>query len=239
MSGNSTEEKVDYLQVDKPIPGQSFVCLSFVSPENTLKNKDVFFLHNFLKSLSKKYDLDENKLTEEYDNYVYSNKDNLEKLFHEKNNFQTTVRGVKVRGTYDSYREAEVRAKVLQRIDKSHHVFVGQVGYWLPWDPNADQVENQEYLESELNSLVKNYKENQDKKDIFYQEEVEKKVQSANEESKKQKEKNSENDGGEGEGEGETEVQGQNDSQELLDKLSNETGHSDMKKEFEEYKKKE
>ena len=76
----------------------------------------------------------------------------------------------------------------MQRIDKSHHVFVGQVGYWLPWDPNADQVENQEYMESELNSLVKNYKENQDKKDIFYQEEVEKKVQSANEESKKQKE---------------------------------------------------
>ena len=27
------EEKIDYLEVDDPIPGQNYVCLSFVSPE--------------------------------------------------------------------------------------------------------------------------------------------------------------------------------------------------------------
>ena len=29
------EEKIDYLDVDDPIPGQNWVCLSFVSPEIT------------------------------------------------------------------------------------------------------------------------------------------------------------------------------------------------------------
>jgi hypothetical protein len=29
-----TEE--DFLEVDKPVPGQNFVCLSFVSPEKTI-----------------------------------------------------------------------------------------------------------------------------------------------------------------------------------------------------------
>ena len=32
----------DYLEVDSPIPGQNFVCLSFISPEHVLKNKDRF-----------------------------------------------------------------------------------------------------------------------------------------------------------------------------------------------------
>ena len=36
---------------------------------------------------------------------------------------------------------------MLQRRDSNFNVFVGQVGYWLPWDPQAHQIENQEYLE--------------------------------------------------------------------------------------------
>ena len=34
-----TEEKVDYLEVDDPIPGQNFVCLSFLSPEKLIQEK--------------------------------------------------------------------------------------------------------------------------------------------------------------------------------------------------------
>jgi hypothetical protein len=41
---------------------------------------------------------------------------------------------LKVRGVYDTLREAQVRAKVLQRRDPNFNVFLGQVGYWLPWD---------------------------------------------------------------------------------------------------------
>lgn len=137
MSNNirdNNEKEEDFLSVDTPIPGQNFACLSFVSPEKELANKDTFMLHQFLKSKSKELQISEEQLVEEYKDYLYNNQTKLEKEFYEREDFQTTMRGVKVRGTYDTYREAQVRAKLLQRKDKNFHVFVGQVGYWLPWD---------------------------------------------------------------------------------------------------------
>ena len=34
------QPKEDFLEVDSKIPGQNYVCLSFVSPEKTLKQKE-------------------------------------------------------------------------------------------------------------------------------------------------------------------------------------------------------
>ena len=48
------------------------------------------------------------------------------------------------------------------------NVFVGQVGSWLPWDPDCEQVQEQEYQEQMLNDLVKKYKENLDSRDNIY-----------------------------------------------------------------------
>ena len=101
---------------------------------------------------------------------MFNNEEILETQFHEMCDFKTSVRGVKVRGVYGSHREAEVRSKVLQKLNKRDNVFIGQVGYWLPWDPSPNRIENQEYLEPELNTLMKKYKENSLKRDIYYQE---------------------------------------------------------------------
>merc|ERR1711907_570477 len=157
--------KEDFLNVDKPIPGQNFVCLSFISPEKTLKNKDIYFMSEFLKNLV-------TKLNEKNPDL------NLEKVFFEENNFQTTVRGLKVRGIYDTRKEADIRSKVLQKIDSSHNVYIGQVGYWLPWDPEPSNIEN-EYLEDELNNLVKEYKENELRMDDYYQQNTRERAQLA------------------------------------------------------------
>ena len=35
------EEKVDYLEVDTNIPGQNYVCLSFISPEDLIARTEV------------------------------------------------------------------------------------------------------------------------------------------------------------------------------------------------------
>jgi len=40
---------VDLLEEDKPISGQKFACVSFVSPENILKKKEHFLFEEFLK----------------------------------------------------------------------------------------------------------------------------------------------------------------------------------------------
>ena len=48
-----TKEKVDYLEVDDPIGGQNYVCLSFISPESFIQNKDAFKCVKFLQSYCK------------------------------------------------------------------------------------------------------------------------------------------------------------------------------------------
>ena len=134
-------------------------------------------MQSYLRNLVKEnnINLDEsyiNNLEEKYRDYLYTSQDILEKDFSEQNDFQTTIRGLKVRGVYDTQREAEVRAKVLQRKDKNFNVFVGQVGYWLPWDPTPHKIDNQEYFEKELNELVKKYNENQDQKEDHFRENI-------------------------------------------------------------------
>lgn len=175
----------DYLEVDTEIPNQRFVVLSFISPENVLMKKEVYFQSEFLKWLCVQSEFLENNILknnegktqlnytnvkEKYDDFMFNNEEQLENQFHEMCDFKTSVRGVKVRGVYGSHREAEVRSKVLQKLHKRDNVFIGQVGYWLPWDPNPNRIENQEYLEPELNTLMKKYKENSLKRDIYYQE---------------------------------------------------------------------
>tara|TARA_Y100000385_G_scaffold190689_2_gene197093 strand:+ start:1303 stop:1959 length:657 start_codon:yes stop_codon:yes gene_type:complete len=197
MNTESTSKNIieDFLEADDPIRGQGYVCLSFISPENVLKNKNLFMVRRFLANLinEKNINLDKeflDTIDEKFDDFLYTRSESLEKEFSEKNDFQTTVRGVKVRGVYDTMQEAQVRAKLLQKKDKNFNVFVGQVGFWLPWDPNPHNIENQEYFESELNELVKKYKENQDSKDDHFREHVDYVKEQAIKDSKIAKEKN-------------------------------------------------
>lgn len=174
----------DYLTVDAPLPGQNYACMSFVSPENILADKSLYYTQSFLKSFVNKLNLDNNlnldykSVKNEYENYMVEYKDKIDKDFNEEHSNQTSVRGVKIRGVYDSYQEAEARSKLLQKLDSTHNIFIGQVGYWLPWDPDPNKL-NSEYQEEELNNLMKEYNKNQQDKDIFYQEQTKERVQKA------------------------------------------------------------
>ena len=42
LDGNDNPKYIDLLDVDKPIAAQNFVCLSFISPEKTLKQKEIY-----------------------------------------------------------------------------------------------------------------------------------------------------------------------------------------------------
>jgi hypothetical protein len=187
----------DYLDEDPPLRGQNYACLSFINPDEVIKKKEVFFFEMFLKNFSldmkeffaklgdkykdevdvlytikekHNYIFNPDELYESYLYYVNNNNANLDSDYLEKNNYQTTLRGLKVRGVFDTLKEAEIRAQVLKKMDNRFNVYVGQVGCWVPFCPNPDDIQNQEYAESQLNTLMKNYKENQEKKDIFYEE---------------------------------------------------------------------
>ncbi len=202
MSDDNVKE--DFLEVDPKIPGQNYVCMSFVSPENVLKQKELYFMTKFLqhffydeslpsvdlrnKIQNKDVKLDYDGVKTIYEDWKYAKTQELESEFFEKNDFHTSMRGLKIRGTYDSYREATVRAQVLRKKDPSFNVFIGQVGYWLPWDPAAEQIQEQEYQENMLNDLVKKYKENLDNRDVLYEQVKQERIQKAKKEVSQQKE---------------------------------------------------
>jgi hypothetical protein len=241
MSDSTLEEKKEvYLEADKEIPGQHYCCLSFISPQKVLKNKDLYFFSEFLKDYEIQYkikatesfvmaeankvqdagsrvqdilenlilknpgmaadlsgsleavkeiragltrgvaadleahvkknmtDFKTSVIEEAYETFMYKNKKRLEEEFFAKNEFRTTVQGLKVRGVYDTYQEAAARAKTLQKLDPSFNVYVGQIGFWLPWDPEPHDVADQEYADDQLNTLMKKYKENESQRDEFF-----------------------------------------------------------------------
>ena len=107
-------------------------------------------------------------IQEAYETFLFKHRKRLEDDFFSANEFRTTVQGLKVRGSYDTYNEAVGRAKTLQRLDPSFNVYVAQVGFWLPWDPEPSEVADQEYADDQLNTLMKKYKENESQRDEFY-----------------------------------------------------------------------
>ena len=146
-------------------------------------NKRLELFENFLNFISYKYKLDngelekdfksfvkeefttlkDNKLLDDYKNFIEKHEESLEKDFNEINKFQTSVRGIKVRGTFSSQEEAEKRCKVLRELDPGHDVFVGPVGLWMPWDPDAYKTGKVEHLEEELNNLMSQKQKNEEK----------------------------------------------------------------------------
>jgi hypothetical protein len=171
----------DYLEVDAEIPGQKYVCMSFISPQNVHGRKDVLFIEKFMKEFAKEQNkgvesdsvtINVNEIAKNYEDYIAVHEQSLEDEYHAKIGCKTSVQGLKIRGVYAHYEEAQNRSKLLQERDRDHNVYLGQVGYWLPWDPNPGDVKDEVYLEKELNDLMRGYKSNMVQKDLFYNEQV-------------------------------------------------------------------
>ena len=93
-------------------------------------------------------------MDDDYKTFIDKNEDELQKKFDIAHNFQTNTRGLKIRGSYPSQEEAELRCKLLREADPNHDVYVGPVGMWMPWDPEAYKTGRVEYMEDELNQLM-------------------------------------------------------------------------------------
>jgi len=206
--GNNNSKYIDLLDEDKAISGQKFACISFISPEKVLKEKNIFYFDKFLnqfdfkKSLDKfnhfvyflsykynlshddlKKDLDEfcieeknnlflTTLEDDYKSYIELNSEKLDEEFNEKHSFQTSVRGIKIRGCFPNQTEAELRCKMLREIDPNHDVYVGPVGIWMPFHPEAYKTGRVEYLEDELNQIMSEKHKNEKEAKINFEKRV-------------------------------------------------------------------
>ena len=83
-----------------------------------------------------------------------------------------TLSGIKIRGVFSTIDEASTHAKKLQSVDTIHNVFVGEMGKWLAFDPDAtsEAAGNPEYANEQLNNIMKGYMDNQEKSKLFHEE---------------------------------------------------------------------
>jgi hypothetical protein len=195
--GTLNPKYVDLLTEDPPLAEQKFVCVSFVSPDKIIKQKNAFMFERFVKNfdldksskkfvqflnfLSYKYNLNFNKVMDDFNDFIKSeqpklvdttieddfknfmdaNEKSLEQEFNQMVGFQTSTNGVKVRGVFPSQEEASMRCKMLREIDPNHDIYVGPVGVWVPWEPEAYKTGKVDYMEDELNQLMHKKMENE------------------------------------------------------------------------------
>jgi hypothetical protein len=198
--GKENPKYVDLLEEDKPIAGQKFVCLSFVSPEKIIKQKEEFLYEEFVKQWDFKKSMEKftqflnfiafkypslsfdklmadfndftkeegdslklaSSISDDYKTFLDKNEEQLEQKFGELHQFQTSTRGIKVRGVFATQGEAELRCKLLREVDPNHDIYVGQVGMWVPFHPDAYKTGRVEYMEETLNQLMADKKKNED-----------------------------------------------------------------------------
>ena len=108
-------------------------------------------------------------MSEQYGFFKSVNNQDLETSYHRDNNFITSIRGIKVRGVFDTIDEAKNRSEFIKKLDNKFNIYIAQVGCWCPWSPNPDCLENQEYAETQLNTLMKEYKKNMNDKDVVFE----------------------------------------------------------------------
>jgi len=126
--------------------------LQFISFKYNLNIEDVL---KDMKDFSKEEEtrLRESSVEDDYKNFLDKQEDKLTEQFNREHSYQTSVRGLKIRGVFPTQEEAEMRCKKLREYDPNHDIFVGPVGMWVPWDPDAYKTGRIEFLEDELNQL--------------------------------------------------------------------------------------
>ena len=164
-------------------------------------------VEHFVAYLSKKYSINIDEIMKDFREFEKTHKDDIKKtdvpeqyqvflLKHEKelqerfdreNSFQCNIRGVKVRRAFPSYEEAQLWCKVLQRKYPKDNLMIGRMGCWLPWEPSEHLMDNVEYANSQLNEIMRKYKENEANRELFFAEERETSIKAQKEENAKRR----------------------------------------------------
>lgn len=139
-----------------------FDFLNFLAYKYSLKIDDISADFNeFVKEEGTK--LRESSVEDDFKTFLDKQEDSLNETFNREHAFQTSVRGLKIRGVYNTQEEAEMRCKKLRELDPNHDIYVGPVGMWIPWDPDAYKTGRVEFMEEELNQLHKEKVKNEER----------------------------------------------------------------------------
>ena len=148
-----------------------FDFMHFIAYKYNLKVEGLIDdFNDFIKEESSK--LRKSGIEDDYKNFLDKQEEKMNEKFNREHSFQTSVRGLKVRGVYNTQEEAEDRCKTLRERDPNHDIYVGPVGTWIPWDPDAYKTGRVEHMEEELNALHKEKMHNEEQAKKEFEERV-------------------------------------------------------------------
>jgi len=122
----------DCQREDRPIAGQKFACLSFISPEDVIKKKELFFFEQFLKSwepnkavekfsqflnfVSFKYKLSYNDLSDDFKDYMKTETADIKSSLNVTNDYKTftEVNGEALQTEYDIQHKFQTNTRGLK-----------------------------------------------------------------------------------------------------------------------------
>lgn len=114
----------------------------------------------FVDECRRRFELDDEELSDRYKMFLAENRQRLDIDFDGSHDHATSSRGFKIRGSYQRLTEAKERCHFLRNeVERAVHAFVVPVGKWFPVDMEADEVQDQEYMLKELNSMMGKYHE--------------------------------------------------------------------------------
>ena len=171
MSNSQTNS---YLEQDPPIPNQSYSLFSFVPPKESVEKMfNVSRYERIKETLEKQKEEIMAKIKENPDYLVPHILTSITPALVDAEKEEATkshsLRGaVKFRGTFTTVEEAKKYSEYLRNLDPNYDIFLGQTGFWYPFNPSRENVKEQNYYGKELNELMKGYMENKTKADIHF-----------------------------------------------------------------------
>lgn len=176
---------IQWMDYDWKVKGLEHFA-AYISTKYSLKVDDIMKdIHEFEKT--HREDIKKTDVPEQYQVFLLKHEKEIQESFDKANSFQCNIRGVKVRRAFPSYEEAQLWCKVLQRKYPKDNLMIGRMGCWLPWEPSEHLMENVEYANSQLNEIMRKYKENEGNRELFFAEEREGAMKAQREENAKRR----------------------------------------------------
>lgn len=177
MLRKQMEETFDRLMSSRnETDNRLYELLSEVFHEKILLDED-----EVTNKCRRQYSIDNEEIMDKYKIFKVEHQMELDREFDDMYENAPSIRGFKVRGTYQDIRDAKDRCEFLRNeVEPAHHVFIAPVGKWTPWNPDPDSVRDQERGVSALNNLMKNYQDNVHQKNLHFKQRKEEMVERAN-----------------------------------------------------------
>jgi len=102
----------------------------------------------------REYTEDDDELLTKYDIYRVENHARLDNEFNDLYDKRTSTHGFKIHGVFDSNSTAEKVTKYFAKYEPYVHHTIGTCRVWMPWNPDADEIQQNKFQIKELDDLI-------------------------------------------------------------------------------------